>query len=96
MRRGLKPFNANPAASQLAVAPISPMRRGLKLDVIPTRSAYLLKSCTDLPDEEGTETSYSAYNLAISCTDLPDEEGTETRSAAHACAASLELHRSPR
>ena len=37
--------------------------------------------CTDLPDEEGTETSRCSgrgCGSGSSCTDLPDEEGTET------------------
>jgi hypothetical protein len=36
--------------------------------------------CTDLPDEEGTETAEDTDQPPPhgSCTDLPDEEGTET------------------
>src|SRR5208282_5397966 len=41
-----------------------------------------LSSRTDLPDEEGTETSVDSrltgVNKMLSRTDLPDEEGTET------------------
>ncbi len=82
----------------MQVAPISPMRRGLK-----RRRSKACRSgrycCTDLPDEEGTETHQQPLEVRRPerCTDLPDEEGTETHAKTHASGVHLsKLHRSPR
>src|SRR6266852_5722959 len=47
------------------------------------------RRCTDLPDEEGTETRVRLHgesDPAKRCTDLPDEEGTETAMNRAGCA----------
>ncbi len=57
------------------------MRRGLKHPQTEYDLVVVAEGCTDLPDEEGTETDMSAKKAAQvmgRCTDLPDEEGTET------------------
>jgi len=58
------------------------MRRGLKQQRDDCAYEARIVGCTDLPDEEGTETRRCGRSgLAIlfeGCTDLPDEEGTET------------------
>ncbi len=44
-----------PFIASVPVAPISPMRRGLK-HYGPRTFISVCSGCTDLPDEEGTET----------------------------------------
>ena len=82
------------------VAPISPMRRGLKPMI---SGGWVIGSRlgrTDLPDEEGTETEdrhTTGGARARRRTDLPDEEGTETHELHFTLRVILLVsHRSPR
>ncbi len=57
MRRGLKRSTSRSRRSACSrVAPISPMRRGLKRGGSRAGGEAERGGCTDLPDEEGTET----------------------------------------
>ena len=79
MKRGLKDHKSGRLHGKTTqVALITPMKRGLK-DCNAYDIMEYVQSCTNYPDEKGTESESEVWvrEIGICCTNYPDEKGTE-------------------